>query len=334
MRFGLREICDVVFRPLSQVTLGGITFKAGQPCLFMDTAKTSTLESATTTVYATGGRGNPNLIAWEGEKTMTFTVEDALLSEVSLAMLTGGEMAKVEESKPTYVHSTFDLVASADNTITMPAGVTLEVSNTMPAYAVVLNSAGAVKTYLPKALKTAQNAAPFTPSGASAPVDNAQIVDGSSTAIVLTYVPADEDDEGFKKGDVVRVDCYVKKTTGQIITITPDKFAGYYYIEAETLFRDEETGKDFPAVFVIPRGKIQSNFTFSMAATGDPSTFTFTIDAFPAYTKFDMVEGDELKRVLAAIQVIGDTQAAAGDPHYVTTTTTLDGDTVSPFPAE
>ena len=327
MRFGLREICDVVFRPLSQVTLGGITFKAGQPCLFMDTAKTSTLESATTTVYATGGRGNPNLIAWEGEKTMTFTVEDALLSEVSLAMLTGGEMAKVEESKPTYVHSTFDLVASGDNTITMPEGLVLEVSNTMPAYAVVLNSAGAVKTYLPKALKTASNAV----SNAGSP-DNAQIVDGSSNAIVLTYVPLDT--EGFKAGDVVRVDCYVEKTTGQIITITPDKFAGYYYIEAETLFRDEETGKDFPAVFVIPRGKIQSNFTFSMAATGDPSTFTFTIDAFPAYTKFDMVEGDELKRVLAAIQVIGDTQAAAGDPHYVTTTATLDGDTVSPFPAE
>ncbi len=326
MRFGLREICDVVFRPLSQVTLGGVTFKAGQPCLFMDTAKTSTLESATTTVYAQGGRGNPRLIAWEGEKTVTFTVEDALLSEVSLAMLTGSEMAEVTAAKPTYVHSTFDLVASADNQVTMPDGVTLEVSNTMPAYAVVLNTAGAVKTYLPKALKTAANAAP-------AAVGNGQeVAAGTSEAhMVLTYVPAD--DEGFKKGDVVRVDCYVKKETGQIITITPDKFAGFYYIEAETLFRDEETGKDFPAVFVIPRGKIQSNFTFSMAATGDPSTFTFTIDAFPAYTKFDMVEGDELKRVLAAIQVIGETDNASGDPHYEVVTASLDGDTTVPFPS-
>ena len=332
MRFGLREICDVVFRPLSQVTLGGVTFKAGQPCLFMDTAKTSTLESASTTVYAQGGRGNPRLIAWEGEKTVTFTVEDALLSEVSLAMLTGAEMAEVTAAKPTYVHSTFDLVASDENTVTMPAGVILEVSNTMPAYGVVLNTAGAVKTYLPKALQTAANAAPFTPSGASAPVDNAQIVGtGGTNAVVLTYDPLDQ--EGFKKGDIVRVDCYVKKEIGQIITITPDKFAGFYYIEAETLFRDEETGKDFPAVFVIPRGKIQSNFTFSMAATGDPSTFTFTIDAFPAYTKFDMVEGDELKRVLAAIQVIGDVDAASGDPHYEVITSSLDGNTTVPFPS-
>ena len=39
-----------------------------------------------------------------------------------------------------------------------------------------------------------------------------------------------------------------------------------------------------------------------MAATGDPSTFTFTMDALPAYTMFD-----KKKKVLCAIQVIHDT---------------------------
>jgi hypothetical protein len=56
-----------------------------------------------------------------------------------------------------------------------------------------------------------------------------------------------------------------------------------------------------PAEFVIPNGKVQSNFTFTMASSGDPSTFNFVVDAFPAYTKF----GD--KKVLAVIQVIEDT---------------------------
>jgi hypothetical protein len=37
-----------------------------------------------------------------------------------------------------------------------------------------------------------------------------------------------------------------------------------------------------------------------MASTGDPSTFTFTMDAFPDYTRFD-----HSKKVLAAIQIIG-----------------------------
>jgi hypothetical protein len=54
-----------------------------------------------------------------------------------------------------------------------------------------------------------------------------------------------------------------------------------------------------PAEFIIPNCKIQSNFTFTMASSGDPSTFTFTMDAFPDYTRFD-----RSKKVLAAIQVI------------------------------
>ena len=33
----------------------------------------------------------------------------------------------------------------------------------------------------------------------------------------------------------------------------------------------------------FPKVKVQSAFTFTMAASGDPSTFTFTMDAFPGY---------------------------------------------------
>ena len=38
-----------------------------------------------------------------------------------------------------------------------------------------------------------------------------------------------------------------------------------------------------------------------MASTGDPSTFTFTMDAFPGYTYFD-----KKKKVLCVIQVVED----------------------------
>ena len=99
----------------------------------------------------------------------------------------------------------------------------------------------------------------------------------------------------------------------QEIQIDAESFAGYYYIEADTLFRDEVTGQDLPAQFIIPRGKIQSNFTFTMANSGDPSTFTFTIDAFPAYTKFN-----KSKKVLAALQIV-DPTAVGGHPYSVDT---------------
>ena len=56
-----------------------------------------------------------------------------------------------------------------------------------------------------------------------------------------------------------------------------------------------------PANLTFPNVKIQSNLSFSLSSTGDPSTFTFTMDALPGYTYFD-----KSKEVLCVIQVIED----------------------------
>lgn len=66
MKFGSREICNVTFRAKAAQKIGNAEFKAGQPVLYIDSAKTSTLEGAATSVYATGGRGNTRLVTWEG----------------------------------------------------------------------------------------------------------------------------------------------------------------------------------------------------------------------------------------------------------------------------
>ncbi len=62
MRMGVRDVANLVFKPLTSVDIGNQHFDAGQPVLYIDTAKTSNIEGAATTVYATGGRGNPRLI--------------------------------------------------------------------------------------------------------------------------------------------------------------------------------------------------------------------------------------------------------------------------------
>ncbi len=75
------------------------------------------------------------------------------------------------------------------------------------------------------------------------------------------------------KGRAVMVDYYVVKKSANIseIQIDAENFAGYYYVEADTLFRRQSDGVDMPANITIPNVKIQSNFTFSMASSGDPS---------------------------------------------------------------
>ena len=74
-----------------------------------------------------------------------------------------------------------------------------------------------------------------------------------------------------------------------------------------------------PAELTLPNVKIQSNFTFSMASTGDPSTFTFTMDAFPGYTYFDPT-----KKVLCVIQIIEDNVASTEEKKSVMTHTDVE----------
>ena len=107
----------------------------------------------------------------------------------------------------------------------------------------------------------------------------------------------------------VMVDYYVDLPGKHVYEadITPDTFGGNYYVEADTLFRDQYTGKDLPANLTFPNVRLQSNFTMTFAGTGDPSTFDFTMDAFPGYTYFD-----KKKKVLAVLQVVDSIALGAG----------------------
>ena len=105
MKFGIREICDVVLRAKNAQKIGNRVFYKNEPVIYFDTLKTSSLESQSTTVYAQGGRGNARLIAWEGERTVTFTMEDALISPVGFSILTGAGLIDAED-KPVIMHTT------------------------------------------------------------------------------------------------------------------------------------------------------------------------------------------------------------------------------------
>lgn len=286
MKFGVREICDVVFKAKDKVKIGKTTFEKGQPVLYIDSAKTSTVEGAATTVYAQGGKGNTRLIAWEGEKTLTFTVEDALLSPIGFSVLSGAGLfnGKKPEDK-VHVHTTAAAYLGTDGTIdlTDALGASEKIDELAPIFAMV----------------TEEN-------------------DGSITGEMIDSLTVSADGKKLEGADhkptSVFVDFYVVKDAANVseLQIDAENFAGSYYVEASTLFRKEANGLDMPAEITLPNVKIQSNFTFSMASTGDPSTFTFTMDAFPGYTMFDNTH-----KVLMVMQIVDDTSAADKDTNTV-----------------
>jgi hypothetical protein len=122
MKFGVREICDVVLRAKAAQKIGNKVFYKNEPVMYFDSLKTSTLEGAATTVYAQGGRGNARLIAWEGERTVTFTMEDALISPAGFSILTGAGLIDAKD-KTMIIHKTEQTdnvtVASGNSSVTI-----------------------------------------------------------------------------------------------------------------------------------------------------------------------------------------------------------------------
>lgn len=66
----------------------------GNPVLYLDSLKVSTLEQTAETVYAQGGKGNPRLIGWDFGKEITLSLEDALFSPKSMAVMFGNGTVK------------------------------------------------------------------------------------------------------------------------------------------------------------------------------------------------------------------------------------------------
>lgn len=229
---------------------------------------------------------NPRLIAWDGEKTLTFTLEDSLLSPISFAMLSGAGLVKGKKGtkgREIFVHATYDLVVEQigqEKVVCLTDedrnGATIVVSKEAPIYPVTLNSAGGQAEYLSavtdeqvKILEEGGKTMTVATIGNDGKVTNAE---GKTICFVLAKdEPANDEelDAPATVGTTVRIDCYeVHGEEAMEMQIDAENFAGYYYIEASTLFRDEVTGTDLPAEFIIPRGKIQSNFTFQMANNG------------------------------------------------------------------
>lgn len=99
MKWAIREAVDVYFKAKSVFKLGARTIRAGEPVLILDTTKTSTLEVATQMSYVTGGRGNNRILSYEGDKTVTFSFDDCLLSAEGLAILSGADLIPARNGK-------------------------------------------------------------------------------------------------------------------------------------------------------------------------------------------------------------------------------------------
>lgn len=210
------------------------------PVLFLDTLKVSTIEQTAESTYATGGKGNAQLIGWDYGKEITVTLEDALYTPASMSAMLGSYEGNdftsgVKETKR--IDRTEKCVAK--RSFIVPAG----------------NSEG-------------------TPSeGVASP--QAVYIDLHTMKPYQDGSPIAEGEVYLKW---TRSIAYDNNSLGNTIEISAEKFPGTYKVVGETFARSEATGEDQRFQFVIPKAKVspESN-TITLEAEGDPTVFSMTL---------------------------------------------------------
>lgn len=107
-RYGIKEVADLTFY---QIDNNG---NPTNPVLYFDSLKVSTIEQTAESVYAQGGKGNPRLIGWDYGKEITVTLEDALFSPKSMAVMFGD--GKVNSSSTYTIKKTIPFSGSTPPT--------------------------------------------------------------------------------------------------------------------------------------------------------------------------------------------------------------------------
>lgn len=241
------------------------------------------------------GRGNARLLAWEGDKVATFTFEDALISPMGFSILSG---AGLIESSAVPMHYTVNVsptvLTGEEDTkfnalvINGPVGsnfVDLLAYHGKVIYDDPFRPQALIFVYELDETGAIVKKIPVVSSNKELPEAEDKLyvylkenrADGYTTDFMLVDVHKDGGGDPtpntiplLDERKTYLIDYYAD-IPGSDMEIEAGKFAGYYYVEANTLFRNKANGQDHAAQFTIPKGKIQSNFTFSLAATGEPS---------------------------------------------------------------
>lgn len=236
--FGIREVGLATFYDL-------VTNKA---LVQLTNLKTSGLENKGALVYARGGRGNPKIMGFNSDREGTVKLQDALFTTQVLAMMVGNGLATASQNIYTRDALTVATNAASLNYTPVVTGALISVYKLNAD-----NTHGAELTYTSSAV----SAGKYTITGKLLGFFAGDLANGSK--VVAYYQNATD-------------------VTASKISVTSDKFSGTYKVVLDCLVRDAVTQADYAAQVIIYNAKMDNNWNFSMASTGDPSAFDINLE--------------------------------------------------------
>lgn len=249
-RYGIKEVADVTFYDLDD------NGTPTMPVLYLDTLKVSTIEQTAEEAEATGGKGNTALIIWDYGKEITVTLEDALFSAKSMAIMFGNGTVKTYTGDEAFIMKTEQFTSDSQATVA-----------TLPTEATTVGDGG---------VKFGWNQIYTAPDGKRYIKHNPKFYTAEGAVVVSTTGSPTAGQAKWTPN--TKMFCtYDLLVDGSVIEISAASFPGTYYVTGDTYARSEASGKDEFFQFIIPKAKVQSENTITLEAEGDPSVFNMNL---------------------------------------------------------
>jgi len=272
-RYGIKEVADVTFYKIKN------DGTRGDPVLYLDTLKVSTIEQTAESVDARGGKGNPKLVTWDYGKEITVSIEDALFSSKSMAIMFGdGTVAQGSQLVQKTAVIRMGKAASGKVKAVNDYFVADVYDATEGSKRVKLYFGGSTA---PTGEVALTNQVAFTgPNSITSKLydEDGTVLDEAFTASDLTALyTTGQTATGTEYDGHKFMFTYWVAGIGKQITISGDTFPGTYYVQGDTYARSDVDGSDQFFQFIIPKAKMTSENTITLEAEGDPAVFNMNL---------------------------------------------------------
>lgn len=287
-RYGIKEVADVTFYKIKD------DGTRGDPVLYLDTLKVSTIEQTAESVDARGGKGNPKLVTWDYGKEINVTIEDALFSAKSMAIMFGNgsasqgasliqktavvRLGKANTGKVKLINDYVTADIYDANEGSKRVKLYLGNESTAPMGEVKLNG---------QLLFVGPNSEASQLYDEDGTVLDSGLTESELKALYTTGLDA----TGTELDGHKLMFTYWVSAVGKTITVSGDTFPGTYYIQGDTYARSDVDGSDQFFQFIIPKAKMTSENTITLEAEGDPAVFNMNL------TVLRPEDGDMMKLV-------------------------------------
>ena len=250
-RYGIKEVADFTFYHIAD------DGKPDYPVLYLDTLKVSTTEQTGELAESRGGKGNAPIIMWDYNKEINVTLEDALFSAKSLAIMFGnGTVGKLKAATDTANGSA---VMKTEIFTYKKVGETA----TLPS----ITDAESEHGWNPK--YTAPDGKQYTKINPKFYKADESGKEGKNIAASTAATDLVDGQKYFCSYDLL--------IDGSVIEVSANSFPGTYYCVGETFARSEASGEDEFFQLIFPKVKVTSENTITLEAEGDPSTFNMNL---------------------------------------------------------